>query len=408
MAYQNFQFLNKTESGGQTGAGKSDQYGANMSPFQGPDGSAAGTPPKAILASICIGQPTGDSANNARTNSLANTGVDFDGMVPGPAFLTPNNISLGALQGTPGYFMRTCAQGFTTESNTGVVYIWSRDLVGNWTLTGQSIAGVNSGDLFGWASAIYGDYMAISALGYNGGAYTGRVYLYQLIAGTWTQIQILSPGDLSAGDQFGICVRMVGDFLFIGANTQATNTGALYVFQNQAGTWTQIQKLVGFATNDFFGNSVDYDGNYLIVGAPQETGGAGYAEVYQFDTGTQTFAPQFQLTGSGTVANDFFGNSVAVMNGLFVVGAPSIPSGGKTGQVFVFVGSVQEQIITPFDGVAGSLFGYAVGVYNAGTTAFIAAGAPNNVNALGFVYFYTAPDPTPAEITIALKGIKVY
>jgi hypothetical protein len=143
-------------------------------------------------------------------------------------------------------------------------------------------------DEFGRSVAISGDYAIVgaalechNATGGDSLYRAGSAYIFKNNAGTWTQMQKIVASDRGATDMFGITVAISGDYAIVGANGEdedATGgntlslSGSAYIFKNIAGTWSQVQKIVASdrATNDLFGGSVSISGDYAIVGASNE------------------------------------------------------------------------------------------------------------------------------------------
>jgi hypothetical protein len=143
-------------------------------------------------------------------------------------------------------------------------------------------------DEFGRSVAISGDYAIVgaalechNATGGDSLYRAGSAYIFKNNAGTWTQMQKIVASDRGATDMFGITVAISGDYAIVGANGEdedATGgntlslSGSAYIFKNIAGTWSQVQKIVASdrAINDLFGGSVSISGDYAIVGASNE------------------------------------------------------------------------------------------------------------------------------------------
>jgi len=71
-------------------------------------------------------------------------------------------------------------------------------------------------------------------------------------------------------EQFGDALAIEGDTIVAGSDFNgASNEGAAYVYERVGAEWVQTQKLIGSDTiaNDHFGNAVAMDGGTLMVGA---------------------------------------------------------------------------------------------------------------------------------------------
>lgn len=108
-------------------------------------------------------------------------------------------------------------------------------------------------------------------------------------AQNWNEIIKAVATDREANDFFGYSVAISGDYVIVGAwlenhdttgGNNLTDAGSAYLFKNNAGIWSEIQKLVASdrGANDQFGYSVAISGDVALVGAGFEdhdtTGGA--------------------------------------------------------------------------------------------------------------------------------------
>ncbi|MFT3695789.1 MAG: cadherin-like beta sandwich domain-containing protein [Kofleriaceae bacterium] len=171
-----------------------------------------------------------------------------------------------------------------------------------------------------------------------------KIYVFQNQAGTWTQIQMLVGSHTGAGDGFGSAIAYAGGVLVVGAPNEGGN-GAAYVWRSSGGTWTETAHVLAPAPSaEQFGASIATDGVTLVVGAPANaTRGtnAGCAYVFAASSGTYTTT----ITGANTMAGDQFGFSVAVNGAYILVGAPGEQSSvGGTNSTPVYG--------TPFAGAA--------------------------------------------------------
>ena len=201
----------------------------------------------------------------------------------------------------------------------------------------------------GSAVAVSGEYAVV---GNNPADSTGAVYVYKYSLGSWSQVQKLTASDLAANDHFGHAVAICGDYLVVGAyaededvaggNTLAS-AGSAYLFKNDAGTWSQVQKLVASdrGAGDCFGQSVSISGNHIVIGAVNDDEGAGSA--YLFKNTSGTWSQEQKIVASDRAAGDYFGGSVSIFDKSLLVGAMNEKedaSGGNSlqgaGSAYVF------------------------------------------------------------------------
>jgi cysteine-rich repeat protein len=198
---------------------------------------------------------------------------------------------------------------------------------------------------------------------------SGAVYVFVQNDGSWSALQklVASDGHLSAS--FGHSLSIQGDTVVVGAEGTKHDevaSGAAYVFVRSAGTWTEIQKLVASdaSVSDRFGTSVLVHGDTIVVGAEAETSGAGSAYIFKKDSEGVWIETQ-KIMASDAGPPDFFGHSLAMNDNTLVVGAVSDDDKGtSSGSASIFTLSagvwVESQKITASDGSANDRFGDSV------------------------------------------------
>lgn len=406
MPFTPFVFVNKN-----AGGGANQLFGTYLSAIFGPDGGSDNG--GLVLNSVLTGSVNAPASGqaNASYQFLNNSSSAWQGAASNPL---PNDLfgaggsgqlDMGGIaldQGTAaiqGYPFQPST--ISANDNQGRAYIWNRSLTGVWTQT-QRIDGSAPGAQCGTATALSGAYAAIGEIGVSAGA--GQVRIFNLSGGVWTQTQILAPGDLSAGDDFGAVMFMIGIYLFVAAGRQGTDAGAVYVFKLSAGTWSQVSKFTGAAPNDFFGSAISCDGTTLVIGAPFNST-TGQAYVYTLVGGTWTL--QTTLVGSDSVAGDDFAIGVGVSGGVIVIGATNLGAAGaqSAGKAYVFTGAAavwtQQQEIVPSDSTIGGNFGRQVAAYTGLGLSWLAITASGSAAVNGSIYFYSSasidPPVTPAS-----------
>ena len=237
-------------------------------------------------------------------------------------------------------------QGTIFRAEAGAAYIF-RNIAGTWTEVQKIVASNrNTGDNFGHSVAISGDYAIVGAHtndGFISGTgninNSGSAYIFQNTGGIWTQVNILEASDFEADDLFGCSVAISGDYAMVGAWREDededeinsfSDAGSVYVFHNNGGTWSELQKIVASdrGTSDAFGWSVALSGDYAIIGAKEDdqnaTGGndlqsAGSAYIFKNTAGT--WAQMQKIVASDRGTNDEFGNSVGISGDYAIVGS---------------------------------------------------------------------------------------
>ena len=230
--------------------------------------------------------------------------------------------------------------------NAGSAYIF-KNIAGKWTQQQKIVAkdrGV--GDFFGHSVSISGNYAIVGAysedhnlLGNGYSSTAGAAYIFENVAGVWTQTQKLIASDREEADQFGIVVDIEGNYAVIGAHhddedakgaDSMQNAGSAYIFKNTAGNWTQLQKIVATdrGSEDKFGSAVGISGDYVVIGAhfesEDENGGNKLwysGSAYIFKNMSDNWTPVKKIVASDRATSDEFGISVAISGDYLIVGA---------------------------------------------------------------------------------------
>jgi hypothetical protein len=166
-------------------------------------------------------------------------------------------------------------------------------------------------------------------------AKTGAAYVFVRSGGVWSQQAELTSSDGVAGDSFGFRVALSGLTAVMSTPYKDTDTGAAYVFARSGGVWSQRAKLTASdgGLRDDFGWSMDVAGPTVLVGAPfKDAQNAG--AVYVFANSGGVWSQVAKLTATDADAYDQFGNSVALDRSTAVFGAPGHSSQGAA---YVFV-----------------------------------------------------------------------
>ncbi|MEJ2404988.1 MAG: hypothetical protein P8171_11975, partial [Candidatus Thiodiazotropha sp.] len=320
----------------------------------------------------------------------------------------------------------------------GAVYVFSRT-GSTWTQQAY-IKASNSQwlDEFGYAVALSGDgdtlavgaiYEDSSTTGINstpdeGATDAGAVYVFSRMGGVWSEQAYVKPSNMGAHDDFGHAVALSGDgnTMAVGAiyedssttgidstpNDGSYDTGAVYVFDRTAGSWSQQAYIKASNTGfmDYFGRSValSSNGDTLAVGAyledssttgidstPDE-GAYDAGAAYVFSRTAGSWSQQAYIKASNTGVGDNFGWSVALSDdgdtlavGAYLedsstTGIDTTPDEGATdaGAAYVFsrmAGSWSQQAYMKASNTgAGDNFGGSVALSGDGNTLAVGAG----------------------------------
>lgn len=223
----------------------------------------------------------------------------------------------------------------------GGAYVFHRNQGGQdqWGLVKKLTASdADSFDQFGYAVAVSGDIIVVSALTENGsGSVRGAAYIFERNQGglnNWGEVSKLTASDAEDEDYFGQSVSISGETIVVSAHSEdgsGTSRGAAYVFdRNQGGTanWGEVAKLTASDTEDYdyFGISVAISLDTVVVGAYTEDGAGiyrGAAYVYERNQGgTDGWGEVIKLTASDGEDYDYFGQTVAISDALISIGSP--------------------------------------------------------------------------------------
>ena len=226
-----------------------------------------------------------------------------------------------------------------------------------------------AGDHFGSSVAISGNYAVIGAMDDdNGGNINqGCAYVFVKTNGEWVQQAKLLASDGATGDKFGTAVAISGDYIVVGAPNATVSgfavQGAAYVFIRSGNSWTQQSKLVAADGNGQagFGTSVATTGSVAVVGAPYDAifGNLEEGASYVYNrTGTAWSQVQKILLN---LPADYahFGVSIAMNPSMLVIGVPNAKNSFnyRFGSGFVYLPSGATWSYLGNTEYNGSMFG---------------------------------------------------
>lgn len=210
------------------------------------------------------------------------------------------------------------------------------------------------------------------------GAVSGAAYVYEVQGDGWSFVGKLTASDGGDLDKLGISVAIHGDLLVVGAPSASDAaprnsncfSGAAYVFERVAGVWTETAKLLAsnLACLWKFGDEVATDGHRIVIGCRPyiQTGGEGpIAFVFERVGGSWTETAALHATLPGGGGSDGF--NVEVQDDLVMVGIPTDSEGGQAAGAVALFEPVRGQWILTQQVVAAqpaplSLFGRSVAI----------------------------------------------
>lgn len=255
----------------------------------------------------------------------------------------------------------------STAANSGAAYVFVRN-AGTWNQQALLKASNASGNnQFGISTGISGNTIVVGAsqerslsTGVNGNqsqsndpnVLAGAAYVFVRSGNTWSQQAYLKASNTGNRDQFGFSTAISGETIVVGAVLESSNaigvngnqnndasfsSGATYVFQRSGSQWAQQAYLKASNTRGDrarFGEALSLDGDTLIVGARFESGGDGGVNADQNDTSAPgagaayvfvrsagQWSQRAYLKSIDPDMSDDFGQSVAVSDNNFLVGA---------------------------------------------------------------------------------------
>ena len=271
--------------------------------------------------------------------------------------------------------------GAPQAEGAGAAYVFRLDRATMvWSEEAKLVASdAGPGDEFGRAVAIDGEIAAVGAPGKGGSlAGAGRVYVYEAIGGSWLETAVLESPNATLDGEFGQSVALSEDTLIVGAwleDELGINSGAGYAFRRDptGGEWALEGVLTApdADSGDVLGYSAAVDGDLAVLGAlAADLPGAfdtGAAYVFSRQRGAWTVGAK--LTADDAEDFDAFGGSLAVEDGLVLVGAlleddcPTLAF-CDTGAVYAFrfdgVSADQVAKLTAPDASERDMFGVAV------------------------------------------------
>lgn len=241
--------------------------------------------------------------------------------------------------------------------DAGAAYVFER-FGGTWNEIGKIFASdAAPGSWFGTAIASDGDTVVIGALRADHAEITdaGAVYVFVNSNGVWTEQAKLTASDPEESSDFGRIVAIAGDRAIISApfssHSSLNSPGAVYIFERADGIWSEHIKLIASDAGsvDFFGAAIAMSGDTIVVGAPWDdhAGGSDAGSAYVFVWDGEAWSEQAKLTAADPQDDQSFGSAVAIMGDTIMVGAETDDSafGSSAGAIYVFgrAGSVWSQ-----------------------------------------------------------------
>jgi len=250
-------------------------------------------------------------------------------------------------------------------------------------------------DYFGGSASVFGTRILVGAEANDEvDNYAGAAYVYEFNGTDWAQIEKLTANDGAAYDYFGGSVSLSGNIAMVGARGNNSLTGAVYVFEFNGVSWTQIDKLTANDADlgDEFGSSISLQGDRVLISSPRDDDKSyNSGAVYVFEFNGISWNQVDKLLPDGTVFEEIFGSAVSLEGNRALIGAYNGVNGSnvRTGTAYVFhfngLNWNQAGKFIPSDGTATNYFGFSVSI--SGDRALI--GAHGNGFYTGAAYLYS-------------------
>lgn len=229
------------------------------------------------------------------------------------------------------------------DDHTGAAYVFDRSGT-DWTQTQKLTASNHSDqDAFGHDVLIKNDAIYITGLRAavdDSPSGTGAIYIFHNQDGAWTEQQIIGPPDGEYDDWFGYDIHVDGNFLGAVSAADDEFKGSVYLFKNNAGTWEFQQKLTPPVGNqlDRSAFSIRISGTTIAIGSllsDGQTTDSGAVFLYQLISGD--WVESQTISALDGAEQDYFGHAVAFSGDQIIVGAPqNDEAGNNVGKVYVF------------------------------------------------------------------------
>jgi hypothetical protein len=281
-----------------------------------------------------------------------------------------NTLAVGS------YAEKSASTGINQSQNddnlpqAGAVYVFTRN-AGTWTQQAYvKASNTNAYDAFGSSVTLSGDGNTLavgahweesSATGVDGDQMnndvilSGAVYVFGRTNTTWTHRAYLKASNTQLGGYFGGSIALSADastlavgsfgeascFLADPLNRDCVEAGAVYVFRQAAGLWSQeaYLKAPHPSVEDRFGGALALSstGSTLAVGAatedsaargiggdPQDEDASNSGAIFVFERSVATWSAPTYIKSSRSDAGDLFGTSLALAasGDTLIVGAP--------------------------------------------------------------------------------------
>lgn len=263
--------------------------------------------------------------------------------------------------------------GANDNGDIGATWIFTES-GGVWTQLGSKLVGTGySGTSFQGVSLSMnyeGNVLVVGGSGDNGSI--GATWIFTESGGIWTQFgsKLVGTGNIGMSKQ-GVSVSLSDDILIVGGSGDNSNIGAIWVFKNISGTWTQISKMTvsNYSSTPNFGVSVSLSQNQdsLVVGASGNSSLVG--SIWTFDNVEI-------LNVSSSIASTSVNNGALIVSGgVGVSGALNVASAKMYNTTVSTSMTTGTLVVNGGVGVVGDLHVSSEKIYSTTVSSSMTTGA---------------------------------
>lgn len=289
----------------------------------------------------------------------------------------------------------------------GSVYVFER-VGANWIQTQKLVANPTIPNAaFGWSIDLDSDRMIVGARGESS---RGAAYVFERVAGVWSQTARLQASDVAVFDYFGGAVAVEDDTVLVGSTADgpgATDQGAVYVFEFNGVQWVEVAKLHASDPQSLggFGGVISLTGDTMFTGASSHhhAGVSSSGSAYAFQRSGAQWNEIQELQQHAPGVGLLFGGRVMMQGALALIGSSRDPhnlTGG--GAAFMFrhelTGWSEIARFAANDGLYGDGFGGALAIDDSTVVVGVpdrddlCGNAPSTCNSGAVYVFEFCPD----------------
>jgi hypothetical protein len=302
-------------------------------------------------------------------------------------------------------------------SSTGAAWVFVRNN-GVWTQQGGKLLGAGAAGAAnqGQSVALSADGNTAIIGGYSDNSFIGAAWIFVRSNGVWSPQggKLVGTGAVGAPEQ-GVAVALSadGNTALVGGYADNSRLGAAWVFTRNGETWTQQgSKLVGVggvgAPYQGWSVALSGDGNTALIGGKNDSNGIGAAWVFNRNAGTWSqFGNKLVGTGAAGTPNQGFSVALSADGKTALLGGVGDATCVGAAWVFTFNGSAWTQqggklVGTGAEGSACQ--GWSVGLSGDGDTAIV--GGNSDASGVGAAWVFGRSNGTWSQQGGKLVGFQ--